>query len=361
MLRSRLFATCLLLSCAAAPALSLAQPNAATPASTDDAEALFQKGRELAKKKEWKGAYDAFLKSQKARPSHDTAANLGHVCYKLGKFAEGAGYLAFALRDMPTGVSPDKRASVDNTFTETKKEITTVHLRVEPPTAELFVDGESRGAASALLDPIFLMPGEHAIQALADGYATRTEPIIATKGAERTLELRLESATGSPGAETLPDRGLGGAGGGTQQGNGDPTHNGGAGAGGGSSTKTIVVIGGAALFVGAAVLTGVFAVQKGNAKSDAEDALDRARAQFGPAPCAANADSSVCREVADANDRKQSAGTRADIALVAAGVLGAGTLAALLLWPAEPASSASVRVTPSFSTNAAGAFVSGSF
>ena len=343
-------------------AVALPQEASGQPATAhgsqdgDDAVTLFKRGKQLALQKKWSGAYEAFKRSFELKRSHDTATNLGQAAYKLKKFGEAAHYLDYALRDMPPSEPASKRSTVASMLEAAQKEVTTVRLAVVPVDANVAVDGKSHGSVSALDGRLYLDVGEHAISASAPGFEKHTESIAATKGAERTLTLKLVRATQSSGA-SLPSSGLAESNPGAS-GNGDPQRNGRS--DDGPSARTVTLVAGAALTLTAGVLTGVFALQKSGAKSDAEDALDQARGQFGAAPCAANANATVCRDVADANDRKESAGTRADVALVATGVLGAATIATYFLWPANSAKGA-VRFSPAVTTSRTGLMVHGSF
>lgn len=341
-----------------APLFDAAAQPATAPATgaSDDAAALFKKGRDLAKRKEWAGAYDAFKAAFEKQQSHDIAGNLAQAAYKLGRFAESASHADYALRHFPPSESTEKRATVKEILDTAMKEVTTIELSVEPPEAEVSIDGEGRGQASSL-PKVFLDPGSHNIEARADGFEPRTESVVATKGASRPLSFTLTRTSGAAGSG-LPDSGLVARDAGTPPGQDTQP---GEGATKGVPTRTVVLIVGAGLTVGAGILTAVFALQKGSAKDDAEDALGRAKAQFGNAPCESNPSSSACTDLADANDRKESAGKRADIALVATGVLGVATVATFFLWPDQRASARAVHIQPSVSTTGSALFLSGSF
>jgi len=71
----------------------------------------------------------------------------------------------------------------------------TVRLSVEPPGAEVKVDGEVVGT-SPLAGPLVLSPGRHVVTASLDGYRPREEPLALGPKETRALAIKLDAMEG---------------------------------------------------------------------------------------------------------------------------------------------------------------------
>jgi PEGA domain len=347
-----------LLSLAVMAQPAFAQPSAQSGSLLDEAQALFRKGSELAKKKDWAGAYEAFRKSQELRPSHDTAADLGVVAYKLGKFPEAAKYLAFALRELPTGVAGEKRAAIERPLALAKREVATVRVTVVPNGAEITLDGVTVGEAP-LDDPIFMSPGAHDVGASASGYSTRKESVLAKKGESQSVSIELGHrvdplpSASAPPSSTTPEAGPPTIADGSPPQGHDTT------VGESKSFVPVYVAGGVAVVgLGAAL---VFELGRSSNSSDASSRLDT----LGPNGCASGTPHvTECAQIHDSN----SAAHRDEIYRnVSLGVAGAAVVFGVgySLWPnggtAIRRQSRSVAVIPSLSTGGGAVSVMGNF
>lgn len=328
------------------PAAVSGQP-ASAPNENRAAEAakLLKEATARVKKSDWAGAYPRLKKSFELVPASETAANLGQAAHALGKFAEAGRYLAYALRTLSPTVPAATRQGVESLQVATRKEVTEMRLSVEPPSAEVFVDDEARGRAADLLDPIFLDPGLHRVEARADGYVTKTASVTAEKGTQRDIALKLERTPDASGVAGATSAG----------------HDGGTGPAASSSRPerdagvppvtatsdprmTIGIVGGGltAIAVGAGV---VFSLKASSAGDD-EDELSRGiRTKYGPNACSSptGAAAGLCAEYLDKVDERKGASQWSTVSFVAAGGLAVATVAAVLLWPrneAPPAVSA---------------------
>lgn len=343
MMRSKILTVLISLSVAVGAEHAGAQGSseASDTAIQKEARALFDKGKALGKKNDWQGAYDALLRSFELRASHDTAANLAYAAQKAGKHADAARYAAFAIRHMPTAEPEEKRKVVAKMLEEAKKRVATVHLTTDPRSAEILIDDASIGSMESLEDPVFLMPGEHVIEARAAGHEPARERIVATQGAERALSLKLvqASSTASPGA--LPDSGLGR----TQAppSRSDSRQNGKA----DSNILPVALIGGGVAVIGLGVGVG-FLLAGNSKKSDADELRDETRARGG---CAV--DPAACRELQDEYASADSRYNISTIGFVTAGVAALGTLAYVLLSP-EPRGAATRGIRPTIGIGADG-------
>jgi hypothetical protein len=336
MLRSTLVRASLIgfvaLTCAVSVGIP-ARAGAAEQSKADEAAKLFREAAERSKKKDWAGAYDLLEKSFALVPAAETATNLGQAAYKMSKYAEAARYLAHAVRTMSPTVPQSTRDVVAGMYDEAKKEVATLRLTVTPPGAEVFVDGTSRGKAENLLDPVFVSPGEHVIEARADGYRPAREAITAARGTERDLALTLVREQSQSAAPGLPDSGVGGT---TGEGPGghDPTQN-------GSSDRTIlpaVLVGGGITLIAAGIGVG-FLIASNGTKSDGDALAEELDALGGCATGTPNAD-----RCATLRDRYETADTQRNISTVGfigAGVAAVGTLVYILL--SDPGQSSAAK------------------
>lgn len=288
----------------------------------DKAARLFKQAFELSKKKDWPGAYQLLRESFDLVPVAETATNLGQAAAKLGKHDEAARYFAHAMRTVSPTVPTQTRQAIEKMLGEAKKEVTTVHLTTDPKNAELFVNGTSIGSAEALEDPVFLLPGEHVIEARADGYEPAKERIVATKGAERALSLKLAPTAATP-PGSLPGSGLGGPKNPSPHGS-DPTQNGKA----EPNVLPVVLIGGGVALVAAGIGVG-FLIASNGTESDADDLGKELDAAGGCGAGNPNADR--CATLRDRFETADSQRNISTIGFIGAGVAALGTLAYVLL------------------------------
>lgn len=305
----------------------------ASDATRQKAEQLFAKGVAAMQKKDWATAYQAFDESFAQRASHDAAANLAQAAFKLNRFAVAAQYFSVALRMMPTSEPPKRKAAVERAFEEAKKEVTAVSVTVEPADARVLVDGTPQP-----FDAVFLEPGEHTIEARAEGFETKREKVVAVKGGDRRLAFRLQKAKapagGEGGAAPVPT--------GPEQG---PPPGGAASADkpDESSAKTTFLITGAGLTVLSLGVGIGFGLDSRAATDDAE-ALS---SKLGANGCSGSTSGADCASLQEKRDRANRNANIATIGFVGAGVFGAATAAIWLAWPdAKPTSVRAVQVTP---------------
>jgi hypothetical protein len=305
----------------------------ASDATRQKAEQLFAKGVAAMQKRDWATAYQAFDESFAQRASHDAAANLAQAAFKLNRFAVAAQHFSVALRMMPTSEPPKRKAAVERAFEEAKKEVTAVSVTVEPADARVLVDGTPQP-----LDAVFLEPGEHTIEARAEGFETKREKVVAVKGGSLQLAFSLQKAQapagGEGGAAPVPT--------GREQ---APPRGGAAGGGepGGSSMKTTFLITGAGLTVLSLGVGIGFGLDSRSATDDAE-ALS---SKLGANGCSGSSSGADCASLQEKRDRANRNANVATIGFVGAGVFGAATAAIWLAWPdAKPRSARAVQVTP---------------
>jgi hypothetical protein len=161
----------------------------------EDADTLYREGSTALQGGDAKTAYDKLSKAFALKQSVDIAGNLAMSELKLGKSADAATHLEYALRTYPATGDSARKERIQALLDETKKSVAEVSIAVDIGTT-IKVDGRVVGLAP-LPAPVFVQPGGHRIEATgASGRAERTLELKA--GAEQTVVLVLaESVTSS--------------------------------------------------------------------------------------------------------------------------------------------------------------------
>src|SRR6187455_542588 len=169
MIRSRLIAALVSLSACVCPA-RMAQAQA--PASElenespqDRADALFLQGKAAAQAKNWDEAHKLLAQAWQLKQSYDIASNLGQVAYLLGKHAEAAQHVSFALRHYPATGDAEQKQKIQDLLDMVRQKVSSLSLQVTPLEAEVLIDGAAAGRANALPLELFVEPGERVITA----------------------------------------------------------------------------------------------------------------------------------------------------------------------------------------------------
>lgn len=350
----------------AAPAVSLAQSASAevaqdqsgqAQAGRDRADELFLQGKAAAQAKKWNEAHQLLAEAWQLKQSYDIASNLGQVAYLLGKHAEAAQHVSFALRHYPATGDSEQKQKAQSLFDMVRQKVSSLSLQVTPSDAEVLVDGEPAGRASSLPPELFVEPGERIISAELGGERVQRE-VNAKPGGHYRLELTLAgvdaaAAAAAPGAIAEP----------AQPANSSfPPPDSAPPSKSGLQPKHIALIVGGALTLASGVVLGVYAAKRSKAESDLDTYRARVQEESGDPTACATSNSQACRDLANATDDWESAGRARNIFLATTIVLGAGTVATFLLWPSDDSSSGpSASLTPVLDPGQPGLVLSGSF
>lgn len=134
-------------------------------------------------------AYAAYLQAWRLHPHYQIACNLGQVELALGKHADAAEHLRFCLRQEH---DPELRAREEAAFAQALGQVATVHIAVQPTGAAVRVNGVLVGQAP-LTEPVFVAPGNAAIEAQLSGYELARKTVLASKGETVRVSLSLVS------------------------------------------------------------------------------------------------------------------------------------------------------------------------
>ncbi len=316
--------------CAALAAPALASPTVhAQPA--DPAALLsqqrqwFDQGNKLYDANKLPEAEQAYLRAWKLKKSFDVAGNLGNVEADMKKWRAAAEYLAFAIREFPAGGKPAQRDGLIQRLAEAQKQVGRLHLRVDKPGAEVFVDGTSVGLAP-LSDDVYVDPGSHLVEVRLDGYAPTRITVVAARAQASEVDVALKSGGGNK----------------------------------------IIIIAGAAVAGVAAVTGGALLGVSANKASAASSLYTTVKASGGCPPASSNP-SGQCGQLKSDLDAHSTLGSAGVWMLVGAGVVGAGTLVYALVGGPRAARTGLVTgprgfmVAPVVTADGGGVFAQGSF
>jgi PEGA domain len=277
---------------------------------------LFDRGNKFYDQKNYADAEFAYLGAWKLKKSFDVAGNLGNLEFDLKKWRAAAEFLSFAIRAFPAGGKPGLRDALLKSLEEAQKQVGQLHVRVNRPGAEVFVDGVSIGLAP-LADEVYVEPGTHLIEGRLEGFPPAQVTISATKGqsADVTMTLAVKGAN-----------------------------------------KKVLVAGG--VIAGVAAITG--GVFTGLSFSEASTAKSKYTAQLKTGCPAAPPSTGACGDLKAALDSKNLFANVALYSFVAAGAVGIATTVYGLVGGAR-ASRTGLVVAPVMTAQGGGLFVNGSF
>lgn len=204
----RLLSRSLCLVAALLAATSIPAPPAhAQPASTpetDRARELHRAGDVAFKAGKLEEARTAYLAAWALKKHWQIATNLGDAELRTGRPRDAAEHLAFALRE-GSEMSAAQRDGVRRALEDAKTQVATVEVQIAPEGADVVIDGAFVGR-SPLADPVFLAPGEHAVEVKKVGYVARSEKVVAAAGSAKPLRIELV-AEGAAGTAPAPPAG----------------------------------------------------------------------------------------------------------------------------------------------------------
>lgn len=172
-------------------ALVVAAPAAAKPSKKDIvlAKKSAQQAKKHEKKGDWEEAREAWQKSVDLNDTADGRVGLARAESELGHLLLAEEHLNKALEHKK--ISWGARRKAKKLLGQLEKRIPT--LQVELPAdfaGKVLVDGEERDPAS-LTEPLRVDPGEHTVQAEAEGFKPFSESIVLEEGDKKNLTVLL--------------------------------------------------------------------------------------------------------------------------------------------------------------------------
>ncbi len=197
----RLLFVCLVcLTALYAPPLSA---QAADPARSASARALFEEGVKRADAAEWAEAADRFQRALTLRDSPVIRYNLAAALSELGRLVEASELLRQVVRD--PAIDAALRADAQSKLASVSARIGKLTVELDPPDAEVTVVLDEHPLATAMVGvAIPTDPGEHSLRALRGEEEVDARQVTLADGAAQTVTLATKRvATPSEAAATL--------------------------------------------------------------------------------------------------------------------------------------------------------------
>lgn len=182
--------TCAAIATSMAVVMPAHAEDAAGDAVATKQRELYDQGNKLYDQKKLPEAEAAYLAAWKVKKGYDLAANLGDVELLNGKARIAAEHLSYALREFPAGGKPALRQQLTKRLAEARQIVLAVHVEVNKPGAEVFVDGRSVGRAP-LADDVFADPMGCTVEAKLDGFVDVREVVAPAKSGTANVKLTL--------------------------------------------------------------------------------------------------------------------------------------------------------------------------
>lgn len=163
----------------------------------DSARKLFETGTELLNSGRYAEAAEKLQEAWKIKQSYDVAGNLGTALFQLGKHAEAARFLAYALDAFPAGGSPKEKKWVEELLQSVRKEVVLVRVSVSVDDAEVLLNGEVIGT-SPLKTPTYAPPGKIVLDVKKAGFESAHVELKGEKGSEASTTLTLKAKADTP-------------------------------------------------------------------------------------------------------------------------------------------------------------------
>jgi tetratricopeptide (TPR) repeat protein len=363
-MRSRATAALLCASFAlGAPLTAFAQP-APTTEEVQQAQARWNEGKAAFEAGNFEAARLAFKQAYSVLPHPAFLQNIGEAELRTGRMVEAARHLSQYLRASPS--TAPQREGAKKSLQKAAERLGTVLVETNVDEAEVRVDGELVGKSPLGSAVWYVEPGEHAITVRKEGYAEASAKAYVLSGDAKTIAVPIQVATSGAGALVAGPEIAAPV--------GDQTPAAIAAAPALPATpsffqpRTVVLIGGAALTLVGVAVGAAYAVKVGDDvdRYDAAFAAKNAVAGTSKSACAGPDDGSpravACRDLRDSADQIDRDRAVRNVSLIAAGVVGAATVATFFLWrPKNESSAAAVAIAPSVGPHQRGIEIVGRF
>ncbi len=328
-LKSRLLPVLAVLAVAAVSPVAAAETKSVTAEPT--ADELVRQGAASFDARDYEGARQAFSRAYELQPTPDALLNLALAEFNVKRTVEGIAHLRAYVR-LPA-VAPAQAASVRDALLR-KAYAKVVRVSVSAPDGTAVqVDDRPEIVKAGEDESIIVLPGPHKLRA-ANG---KTVEFTGEAGA--VLSLALPAPTDTRPKSAPPPMAKPAAA--TPEPLQRPSAASSAADVGGNAwdTRAIVLTVGAGVTLAALGAGAYFAAKQAGQQGEIDTRLMQLEAKYGtPNSCRegrAGAADPWCAELKDMADTKVQAQNLATASFIAAGVAGAGTIAAFLLWPRE--------------------------
>ncbi|AUX33616.1 MULTISPECIES: hypothetical protein [Sorangium] len=151
----------------------------------------------------YKAAFEAIdATSVTERESAEIAGELGLCELDLRKFRDAAEHLAWSL-ERRKALSPEQQKGFADGLARAVPFLATLYLSVDPPDAQVFVDGKSIGQPRRTYT-LFFEPGKHMVRAQAPGREEGSQGLDARAGTEPVMTIQLPRSAESSANDEAP-------------------------------------------------------------------------------------------------------------------------------------------------------------
>ncbi|WP_437802462.1 hypothetical protein [Sorangium sp. So ce693] len=151
----------------------------------------------------YKAAFEAIdSTSVTVRESAEVAGELGLCELKLRKFRDAAEHLAWSL-ERRKALSPEQQKGFADGLAKALPFVATLYLSVDPPDAEVLIDGKPIGRLRRTYR-LFFEPGKHMVRARAPGREEGSQTLDAQPATEPTMTIQLPRAAESSAKDNAP-------------------------------------------------------------------------------------------------------------------------------------------------------------
>jgi hypothetical protein len=174
------------------PFLALALILATAPAHADQKAAAehFALAESAERRRDWRAAIDEYERAYEASPHPSVLYNIGANYQRLGEHRAAATYFR---RYLDESGAPSDRAEVEARIETLRARPSQVEIKVNPPGAQVFVDGADRGAGPITVE---LDAGRHSIYAAHAGRTSDVRELVLEYGDPITVTIDLDAYPG---------------------------------------------------------------------------------------------------------------------------------------------------------------------
>jgi outer membrane receptor for ferrienterochelin and colicins len=180
-------ATAVLMACCLATSLAEADP--AAQARFHD-----ELARNYYRLRNFDAALREFFLEQRLSPNPRIAFNIA-LCFQQIERSEDA-FLYFSEYLASDDSAPERRQYAERTVESLKQVTARVLVHSEPEGADIYVDRRELGSYGRTPKVVALVPGEHNVQVELEGYRLATGKVVARRGEEVPVDLRLQQIVG---------------------------------------------------------------------------------------------------------------------------------------------------------------------
>jgi outer membrane receptor for ferrienterochelin and colicins len=187
--------------------LLLIAGSAVAGGEADEADLQFQIAAEKYLQRDYRGALEHFLLSNRLVPNKNVVYNIARTYEQLQRFSDAYRYYTDALQSEP---NEQRRKEIEASLARIAPKIAVVRVVTEPAGAAIYLDRRDLGSRGTTPRALGLKEGSYKVIVELEGYEPKSSEAVEAKlGTETTVELVLERilgtvrVVGEPGTEVF--------------------------------------------------------------------------------------------------------------------------------------------------------------